>query len=107
MAHRWDPRCTRPTALVRPVSIDPDGIDGPTRDQARGPRWRQTSWGMYVPSDVKESVVEQRIVEQASRIRRYGAVTAWPALRWHGANFFDGTTDGGRRELPVPLIVHS
>lgn len=62
---------------------------------------------MYVPSEVDEGVVEQRIVEQASRIRGYGAVTGWSALRWHGASFFDGTTAGGRERLPVPLVVHS
>jgi hypothetical protein len=107
MAHRWDPRCTRPTGLVKPSPLDPDGEIGPTRDQAAGPLWRQTSWGLYVPSDVDGSVVEQRIVEQAGRIRGYGAVTGWSALRWHGATFFDGTADGGRTELPVSLVVHS
>jgi hypothetical protein len=62
---------------------------------------------MYVPADTDDGVVEQRIVEQAGRIKSYGAVTGWAALRWHGANFFDGTTDGGRTMLPVPLVVHS
>ncbi len=62
---------------------------------------------MYVPSEVVGDVVEQRIVEQAGRIRSYGAVTAWAALRWHGATFFDGTAPGGLELLPVPLVVHS
>ena len=62
---------------------------------------------MYVPADTDPSVVEQRIVEQAGRITAYGAVTGWAALRWHGATFFDGTCDGGRGQLPVPLVVHS
>jgi hypothetical protein len=61
---------------------------------------------MYVPSDVDESV-EQRILQQAGRIKSYGAVTGWSSLRWHGGSFFDGTCDGGRGRLPVPLIVHS
>jgi hypothetical protein len=87
------------------VRVDLAGVAGPTRAQAAGSRWRQTSIGLYVPSSVDESVVEQRILEQASRMRRYGAVTAWAALRWHGAAFFDGTTDGGRTRLPVPLVV--
>jgi len=26
-------------------------------------------------------------------------------MRWRGARFFDGTADGGRRELPVQLVV--
>jgi hypothetical protein len=107
MAHRWDPRCIRPSGLVAPVAVDATGAGGPTRHQAAGPYWRQTSWGKYVPSGVDGSVVEQRIVEQAGRITSYGAVTGWAALRWHGATFFDGTSAGGDVELPVPLVVHS
>ena len=62
---------------------------------------------MYVPSHVDNDVVEQRILEQSARIRSYGAITAWAALRWHGATFFDGTCDGGVGRLPVPLISHT
>jgi hypothetical protein len=62
---------------------------------------------MYSPSTAVRDTVEQRIVEQAGRLRAYGAVTAWPALRWHGATFFDGSADGGAGELPVPLISYS
>jgi hypothetical protein len=58
-----------------------------------------------VPSEVDSDVVEQRILEQSARIRRYGAVTGWAALRWRGGNFFDGTADGGRTVRPVPLAV--
>ena len=60
---------------------------------------------MYVPSSVDSSVVEQRILEQGSRIPGYGAVTGWAALRWHGATYFDGTGYDGEL-LPVPLILH-
>ncbi len=62
---------------------------------------------MYVPSDIDNDVVEQRILEQSARIRSYGAITAWAALRWHGATFFDGTCIGGVARLPVPLISHT
>jgi len=88
---------------VRPVRVDVDGRDGPTRQQARGPRWRQTSRGMYVPAEVDGSEVEQRILEQGSRIGRHGAVTAWAGLRWRGATYFDGRS--GAELLPVPLVV--
>ncbi len=67
--------------------------------------YRQTSPGLYVPASVDPTIVEQRILEQGSRIRTYGAVTGWAALRWRGARFFDGTTDGGSSELAVPLVV--
>ena len=92
--------------LVAPVATDPAGASGPTRHQAAGPYWRQTSWGMYVPTDVDGSVVEQRIVEQAARITAWGAVTGWAALRWHGATFFDGTSDGGASGCRCPSWSH-
>jgi hypothetical protein len=60
---------------------------------------------MYVPGDVDESVVEQRILEQAARIPGVGAVTGWAALRWHGAAYFDGSGYEGE-PMPVPLILH-
>ena len=100
----WTPRCERPDNLVAPVRIDPTGLDGPTKRQASGPRWRQTSAGLYVPSDADESVVEQRIFEQGHRIRQAGAVTGWAAMRWYGATYFNGEgPDGSRR--PVPLVL--
>ena len=56
-------------------------------------------------ASVSTDVVEQRILEQGQRIRSYGAVTGWAALRWRGARFFDGTCRGGTRILPVPLVL--
>jgi hypothetical protein len=103
--HRWEPTCTRPTTLVHPVPVDPNGVTGPTRGQAQGPTFRQTSRGLYVAASVDADVVEQRIVEQSARLREYGAVTGWAALRWRGATFFDGTADGGHTRLPVPLVL--
>lgn len=55
-----------------------------------------------MPAATDSSAVEQRIVEQASRLGQYGAVTGWAALRWRGAAYFEGRTraDGA---LAVPL----
>lgn len=102
--HRWDPVCERPSDLVTPRAVDPLGVHGPTRAQAAGPRFRRTSPGLYVPVEVDETVVEQRILEQGSRIPTSGAVTGWAALRWRGAAFFDGTRVTGKPR-PVPLVV--
>ena len=93
MAHRWDPRCRGRRGWSAPSRSTRQGSTGPTEDQARGEAGGRHRWGMYVPSDVDGDVVEQRIVEQAGRIKSYGAVTAWAALRWHGGHFFDGTSD--------------
>jgi len=104
MAHRWDPVCGRPRGLVAPVRINRSGGE-PTPAMVRGPHWRRCGPGLYVPSAVDDDVVEQRILEQGSRLGPHGAVSAWAALRWYGANFFDGLDLGGRRRLAVPLVV--
>lgn len=96
--------CTRPDGLVRPSRIDTSARTGPTRGLVQGHGFRRTSRGLYVASDVDSSIVEQRILEQGARLRKYGAVTGWACLRWRGAQFFDGTAPGGT-QLPVPLVV--
>lgn len=57
-----------------------------------------------MPAEADETIVEQRILEQGSRIATSGAVTGWAALRWRGASFFDGVDAAGAR-LPIPLVV--
>ena len=103
--HRWSATCPPARGLVVPVGIDPAGTSGPTHDQAGGPRWRRTSWGRYVPVDVDGTRPEQRVVEQAARLPREGAVTGWAALRLAGAAFFDGVEPDGVTRQPVPLAV--
>jgi len=76
-------------SLVRPVRVDPTGECGPTRKQARGPRWRRTSQGFYVPSQVPADDSYQRIVEASVLMRPGEAVTGRAALCWLGARWFD------------------
>jgi hypothetical protein len=101
----WGPICRPPANLVRPVGLRPVDPSGPTKGAAGGSRWRRTSKGLYVAASVSDEVVEQRILEQAMRLTRGGAVTGWAALRLAGGNYFDGLTNGGRGRLPVPLAV--
>lgn len=107
MDDRWQPRVRRVPALVVPVRVDPSGQSGPTRGQARGPRWRQTSWRFYVPAEVTGEVPEQRILEAYAATDGRGAVTAWASLRLHGAAFFDGLAPDGHARLPVAVIEGS
>jgi hypothetical protein len=102
MPHRWDPVAPPVTGLVLPVRMDPAGHAGPTRGQARGPRWRISSPGLVVPSHVTDDLVEQRIVEASAR---GGVVTGWAALRLHGGGFFDGLDRDGRTRLAVPVAA--
>jgi hypothetical protein len=92
--------------LVRPVGVDSSGADGPTRGESRGPHWRTTSRGLFVPVTV-ERTAEQRIVEAAAVLREDEAVTGWAALHWAGAAWFDGTHDGTvPRDVPVVARRH-
>lgn len=86
------------------MRVDPEGLTGPTRAQARGRSWRKTSYGFYVPAEVDGDLPEQRIVEAGHDLRGSQSVTGWGALRWHGAEWFDGTSAGGDRR-PVQLAV--
>lgn len=99
--------CARPEGLVSPVRVDPAGVTGPTWRAATGRGWRRTGPGLFVP-DGAAVCVEQRIVEQAARLRpdgTSGCVSGWAALRWRGAAYFDGLAEGGGAELPVPLVL--
>ena len=106
MPHRWEPTAPPPTRPITPVGVDPTGVTGPTRGQARGPRWRRTSPGLYVPSTTPCHLVEQRIVEAAAGAGPRGVVTGWAALRLHGGGFFDGLERDGRTPATVPLAAN-
>lgn len=106
MPHRWDPIAPPVAGLVTPVRIDPTGRDGPTAKQSRGPRWRRTSPGLFVPSAIADAGVEQRIVEAAATAGQAAAVTGWAALRMQGGGFFDGLARDGRTRLPVPIAAN-
>lgn len=103
MSSPWNPICDPPRRLVRPVPIDVDGRRGPTLNQARGPRWRRASRGLYVPASVDASVPEQRVLEASMRLPTHGAVTGWAALRLRRAAYFDGLMPDGRTQRPVLL----
>lgn len=101
--YRPPPYPHRPS-LVAPVRIDPAGVRGPTRAQARGRQWRRTSHGLYVPAEV-ELTDDQQILEAAAVLPRFGAVTGWAGLRWLGARWFSGVVNGQRDRRPVDLAV--
>lgn len=105
VAHRWDPKAPHSGRLVLPVRLDPTGQQGPTPARARGPSWRRTSHGFYVPAATRRDLPEQRIAEAAVRMSAEMRITGWAACRLSGANFFDGLARDGRTELGVPVCV--
>ena len=100
------PRAFHPNRrhLVAPSLLDPNGLRGPTPGQARGPRWRRSSHGFYVPAWVDATLVEQRILEAGAALPGYGGVTGWAALRWLGGTWFTGKRADGSA-LPVTLAA--
>lgn len=93
----------RRPGVVAPVRADPTGRRGPTRGEARGPRWRTTGCGLVVPADVVPTP-GQRAVEAAAVLKDGEAVTGWAALSWQGGTWFDGTLDGVRHR-PVTVVA--
>jgi hypothetical protein len=106
MPHRWDPIAPPVSGLVVPVPVDPTGHEGPTPKQARGPGWRTTSPGLFVPVTVDDARVEQRILEAHGRAGPAAVVTGWAALRLHGGNFFDGLARDGLTRRPVLIAAN-
>lgn len=86
------------------MRADPSGLTGPTPGQVRGPGWRRTSRGYFLPSWV-ERTVHQRIAEAAVLVPPYGGITGWAGLNWGGAAWLDGTTGGGSLDRPVVVAV--
>lgn len=95
----------RRPGIVAPVRIDPSGRAGPTPGQARGPYWRASSPGWYVPGDTDARHPWQRAVEAAACRPGYGGVTGWAALAWEHGRWFGGLSDNGRDLLPVTVAT--
>lgn len=94
----------RRPGLVWPVHVDPAGLTGPTRAQARGAYWVRETFGLYLPAGLDPALrVDQRIVTAAALLPPGGAITGWAALRWGGARHLDGTR--GNSVLPVTVAV--
>lgn len=97
-------RCLAPRpGLFVPVRRDPAGRVGPTDTSVRGPLWRRSSHGLWVPVSV-EPTTDQSIVEAAAVLPEHGGVTGWAGLAWMGARWFDGSGPGSGRR-PVPLVT--
>lgn len=89
---------------MRPVRIDPAGMSGPSRKQARGRAWRRCFNGLYVPSHVDGSDPQQRALEAASVVPADGALTGWAALAWAKVRWVDGTDRYGAR-APATIVT--
>jgi hypothetical protein len=100
------------TSKVR--SLDPAGITGPTRGQARSRRWQRVGKGVYLDlfADADSGAGGSpgiRIEAQACRLSQRGAISGWASLWWQGAEFCHGwgPVGGSLADVsprPVPLL---
>ena len=110
--HRWDSSLRPPAAGLHPVGwadarphLDEPSENGlPSKSQLRGPKWRRSSHGRYVPPEV-ELPPEQRIAEAAALLPGHGALGGWAAAYWHGVRLLDGGGRSGRAPAPVLLCL--
>ncbi len=103
--HRWDSRLRPPPPGITPIPWAEalerrDGSGQPSHAQLRGPGWRRTSPGRYVPADTAISP-EQRITEVAASLPAYAAIGGWAAAYWMGVRLLDGGGRSGQDLSPV------
>jgi hypothetical protein len=95
----------RQVRLVRPASVAELVRSDVTMGMLRGPSWRATARGWYVPADVDHAHPDQRIMEAAALLPRTGAIGGWAAARVLGAKVLDGRGMWGGGEEPVLLCL--
>ena len=86
----------RSYAELRAAGVSPSAL--------RGPRWRRTSRGFFVPADLPtQTSTTQRILDAAPLIPATGALAGWAAAYVHGVDLLDGIDPFTMRPLPVPI----
>lgn len=93
-------------ATVLPLTTQQLTARGVGRSALRGPRWRTTSRGLFVPSEVVVTPA-QRIVEAVPLVPPSGALTGWAAAYVHGADYLDGLDPLTLQPLPVPVGLNT
>lgn len=93
-------RAVRPRSVVE---LEGDGVKPST---LRGPRWRSTSRGFFVPADVPLSTT-QRVLEAVPLVPAAGALSGWAAAYVLGVDFLDGLHHETLMPFPVTVSLGS
>lgn len=94
-----------------PLSVGELEARGISRSKMRGPRWRRTSYGYYVPSGAGSTdglpSPLQRILEAVPLVPPHGALTGWAAAYLGSVPELDGRDPQTGRTLPTPICLGS
>ncbi len=101
--HRWDSRLHPPQPGVHPTAWS-EAVEAHRHETLRGPGWRRSSHGFYVPA-TEVLTPQQRITEAHAILRGRGAVGGWAAAHWRGAQLLDGRGPFGMTAEPVLLCL--
>jgi hypothetical protein len=85
-----------------PRSLAELAAAGITRHMTRGPAWRRTNRGFFVPADVVPTTT-QRILEAQPLLPVGGALAGWAAAYVLGADWLDGREPWSLQPLPLTV----
>lgn len=94
--HRWDSQLNPPPNGAAPIAWGDTAVHGITHGQLRGPHWRRSTRGLYVPAAIPLDP-QQRIAEAAALLPDFGAIGGWAAAYWRGVRLLDGRGAAGHQ----------
>lgn len=102
--HRWDSQLRPPSQGIQPLQWSDASAHGLTPAKLRSPKFRRSSFGLYIPSSAPVTV-QQRITEAAALLPAGGAIGGWASAYWRGVRLLDGGGPGGHQQQPVLLLL--
>jgi hypothetical protein len=96
---REHPSCHLPRSTGELVA------SGITKDMLRGPRWRRTSRGFYVPSSAPAGCPTQRILDTAPLLGEVHVISGWAAAFVAGVDQLDGRDHLSLAPMPVDVVL--
>lgn len=92
------------SVATHPWSLQDLTAAGTKLSSLRGPRWRSTSRGWYVPADAPRTSA-QRILDACPLVPRTGALSGWAAAYVLGVDWLDGLDPFTMAEQPVVISL--
>ena len=93
-------------SAVGPLTRQQLEARGVSRSALRGARWRTTTRGLFVPSDIPLTSA-QRILEAVPLVPTMGALTGWAAAYVRGVDYLDGIDPFTLQPLAVLVALNT